>query len=61
VLQTKIESRRSLHAHARDARRRLRWSAGEWEEWARGHATGLIAAIGEREFDMLMRVVWKLR
>lgn len=59
-LEIKIESRRSLHAHARGAKRKL-WSAGEWEGWAREHATGLIDVIGEREFDMLVRVVWKLK
>lgn len=60
ALKIKIESRRSLHAHALKSRKRGQ-SAAEWEAWAQEHATELMRAIGPREFRALVHMVWKLR
>lgn len=55
----KVECRRSLYEHARDARRRG-WSAAEWEEWAEEHGSALVAKLGRKEVDAIVRHIWRL-
>jgi hypothetical protein len=55
----RVECRRSLHHHAVDARENG-WSAIEWEEWSTEFASELVATVGEKEMDCLVRFVWGL-